>query len=215
MRIMLVHSRCCCSAPARSARTMPTAPSASPSTSDVAENAAADVGNTAQNIAADIGNDVKTRQARKIENRRRRDKDRRTTTTTTTTTTTSRTVDSRLQVRCGSRELQSGWSGRQDSNLRPSAPKADALPGCATPRRSPRRLGRIDRRSPILRDRRIARRWWARQDSNLQPSRYERPALPLSYRPSPASREIDKGCAAPRRASQARGNSSAKAIAAG
>ncbi len=25
-----------------------------------------------------------------------------------------------------------GWSERQDSNLRPSAPKADALPGCAT-----------------------------------------------------------------------------------
>ena len=25
-------------------------------------------------------------------------------------------------------------SGRQDLNLRPSAPKADALPGCATPR---------------------------------------------------------------------------------
>ena len=25
-------------------------------------------------------------------------------------------------------------SGRQDSNLRPSAPKADALPDCATPR---------------------------------------------------------------------------------
>ena len=24
------------------------------------------------------------------------------------------------------------WSERQDSNLRPSAPKADALPGCAT-----------------------------------------------------------------------------------
>src|SRR5947199_10071380 len=35
--------------------------------------------------------------------------------------------------------------------------------------------------------------WWARQDSNLQPSRYERPALPLSYRPSPALSEIDKG----------------------
>ena len=30
-----------------------------------------------------------------------------------------------------------GWSGRQDSNLRPSAPKADALPGCATPRQEP------------------------------------------------------------------------------
>ena len=27
------------------------------------------------------------------------------------------------------------WSGQQDSNLRPSAPKADALPGCAIPRR--------------------------------------------------------------------------------
>ena len=26
------------------------------------------------------------------------------------------------------------WSGRQDLNLRPSAPKADALPDCATPR---------------------------------------------------------------------------------
>src|SRR6266567_1419568 len=28
-----------------------------------------------------------------------------------------------------------GWSGRRDSNPRPSAPKADALPDCATPRR--------------------------------------------------------------------------------
>ena len=27
------------------------------------------------------------------------------------------------------------WSGRQDSNLRHPAPKAGALPGCATPRR--------------------------------------------------------------------------------
>src|ERR1700739_243516 len=27
------------------------------------------------------------------------------------------------------------WSGRRDSNPRPSAPKADALPDCATPRR--------------------------------------------------------------------------------
>src|SRR5690606_7648361 len=26
------------------------------------------------------------------------------------------------------------WSGRQDSNLRPSGPKPDALPCCATPR---------------------------------------------------------------------------------
>ena len=29
------------------------------------------------------------------------------------------------------------WSGRRDSNPRPSAPKADALPGCATPRLFP------------------------------------------------------------------------------
>src|SRR5215471_11178742 len=27
------------------------------------------------------------------------------------------------------------WSGREDLNLRPPAPKAGALPGCATPRR--------------------------------------------------------------------------------
>ena len=32
--------------------------------------------------------------------------------------------------RCTTKE----WSGRRDSNPRPSAPKADALPGCATPR---------------------------------------------------------------------------------
>ena len=29
---------------------------------------------------------------------------------------------------------QNSWSGREDLNLRPSAPKADALPDCATPR---------------------------------------------------------------------------------
>lgn len=28
------------------------------------------------------------------------------------------------------------WSGRQGSNLRPSVPQTDALPGCATPRHS-------------------------------------------------------------------------------
>src|SRR3989337_2803237 len=27
-----------------------------------------------------------------------------------------------------------GWSGREDSNLRPLGPKPSALPGCATPR---------------------------------------------------------------------------------
>ncbi len=29
-----------------------------------------------------------------------------------------------------------GWSGREDLNLRHPAPKAGALPGCATPRRT-------------------------------------------------------------------------------
>jgi hypothetical protein len=31
------------------------------------------------------------------------------------------------------------WSGREDLNLRPPAPKAGALPGCATPRPRPAR----------------------------------------------------------------------------
>ena len=37
------------------------------------------------------------------------------------------------------------WSGQRDSNSRPSAPKADALPGCAMPRRDTHFLP-IDRR---------------------------------------------------------------------
>src|SRR6202011_91869 len=32
------------------------------------------------------------------------------------------------------------WSGREDLNLRPPAPKAGALPGCATPRRRAQQL---------------------------------------------------------------------------
>ena len=41
------------------------------------------------------------------------------------------------------------WSGREDLNLRHSAPKADALPGCATPRKD----GREDaRRQSVLRE---------------------------------------------------------------
>ena len=39
---------------------------------------------------------------------------------------TSRTISNSRSDSC--------WSGRRDSNPRPSAPKADALPGCATPR---------------------------------------------------------------------------------
>ena len=39
----------------------------------------------------------------------------------------------RFVLRAGGQSLKS-QSGRQDSNLRPSAPKAPALPSCATPR---------------------------------------------------------------------------------
>ena len=36
----------------------------------------------------------------------------------------------------GIRKPKTFWSGREDLNLRPPAPKAGALPGCATPRQS-------------------------------------------------------------------------------
>src|SRR4051795_8378105 len=43
-----------------------------------------------------------------------------------------------VSLPCGSVKRIDGeeikWSGRRDSNPRPSAPKADALPDCATPR---------------------------------------------------------------------------------
>ena len=42
------------------------------------------------------------------------------------------------------------WSGRWDSNSRPSAPKADALPGCATPRRSAHSTGSWQRGQSLL-----------------------------------------------------------------
>ena len=56
------------------------------------------------------------------------------------------------------------WSGRRDSNPRPSAPKADALPGCATPR------------SPIVSQRRgVSRR------SEAQSSRSEMMQKPIEH----------------------------------
>src|SRR5262245_41476132 len=39
------------------------------------------------------------------------------------------------------------WSGRRDSNSRPRAPKARALPGCATPRLDPRIAWSLPNRS--------------------------------------------------------------------
>ena len=38
------------------------------------------------------------------------------------------------ELQAGGSGPASGWSGREDLNLRPPAPKAGALPGCATPR---------------------------------------------------------------------------------
>src|SRR4051812_5219602 len=45
------------------------------------------------------------------------------------------------------RRFRQGGSGREDSNLRPPAPKAGALPGCATPR-AKRRRGVLNSRDP-------------------------------------------------------------------
>ena len=45
-----------------------------------------------------------------------------------------RTKENVLVLDISTRTLRSQWSGRRDSNTRPSGPKPDALPGCATPR---------------------------------------------------------------------------------
>src|SRR6478672_10717739 len=42
------------------------------------------------------------------------------------------------------------WSGQQDLNLRPSAPKADALPDCTMPRTENRRGDAVTRRDAEL-----------------------------------------------------------------
>ena len=48
-------------------------------------------------------------------------------------------LEGRCSIQLSYGQFMVGWSGQQDSNLRPSAPKADALPGCAIPRnRAPR-----------------------------------------------------------------------------
>jgi hypothetical protein len=47
----------------------------------------------------------------------------------------------RAQSGASSHQHGSRWSGQRDSNPRPSAPKADALPDCAMPRQKPPPLG--------------------------------------------------------------------------
>jgi transposase len=41
------------------------------------------------------------------------------------------------------RSIIYGWSGQQDSNLRPEVPKTSALPGCAIPRNAVKPLGSL------------------------------------------------------------------------
>src|SRR5437764_1231474 len=68
---------------------------------------------------------------------------------------------------------EGGWSGREDSNLRPPAPKAGALPDCATPRRGARNKNRtLPSTDPIPLHR--LRRW-----PLVQPVRRKR-RLPLA-----------------------------------
>ena len=62
----------------------------------------------------------------------------------------------RGNLRAGSNSIT--WSGRQDSNLRPPAPKAGALPSCATPRRSLPTLGHKDHPADLAK-RRAFRLW--------------------------------------------------------
>ena len=64
---------------------------------------------------------------------------------------------------CQRREETRTWSGRKDSNLRPSGPKPDALPGCATPRQA--RDSNLWLDSFLLRDRRECRKDWSRRRS--------------------------------------------------
>ncbi len=62
-----------------------------------------------------------------------------------------RPVDAHLRHGETPKRVTNGyWSGRLDSNQRPSAPKADALPGCATPRRPKVRLSGFVRKSGLL-----------------------------------------------------------------
>ena len=69
-----------------------------------------------------------------------------------------------------------GWSGREDSNLRPPEPHSGALPGCATPRPSLRdEFSTGPREAPRLRTcgRSVSRPWTDDEDAFLR-QRYRR-----------------------------------------
>ena len=71
------------------------------------------------------------------------------------------------------------WSGRRDLNPRPSAPKADALPDCATPRRC--QTSRLYRSGPLGLDRHRYREGAATtgpQDENLRCPQEQEPHEP-------------------------------------
>jgi hypothetical protein len=69
------------------------------------------------------------------------------------------------------------WSGRRDSDPGPPAPKAGALPGCATPRPMVENCSEIDRKLPIRR---------GFLDNESQPAvSFDSPRLPPFSRTSP------------------------------
>ena len=88
------------------------------------------------------------------------------------------------------------WSGQQDSNLRPSAPKADALPGCAMPRNG--RLG--DGIGALLRGRKPSGTRNIRQRAIGGPKTSDAPpGRPVRYRASLPSRQSPQAPHAPDR----------------
>ena len=74
-------------------------------------------------------------------------------------TSERRTADGEYELFTDRRPLSAAhrtWSGQRDSNPRPSAPKADALPDCAMPRRD-QLSAPLSRGSPARTGRRIIR----------------------------------------------------------
>ena len=131
----------CCSAPARSARTTPTGRPASPTTA-TSPKTPPPTSATPRRTSPPTSATTSRRPAT-------RSRTRSATRTSRSTSTPAKTRQRRReQDQVASRSSGDRWSGRQDSNLRPSAPKADALPGCATPRHPPY-ADRPARQAPI------------------------------------------------------------------
>ena len=111
-----------------------------------------------------------------------------------------------IQLSYGQRSREKIWSGRKDSNLRPSGPKPDALPGCATPRHARIVTGRNTRslgKRLFLREQtdRIRQNWhlpptaWA----TFCPCHLSRPGFHGLHRVKTSRRPIMLGGRTPRR----------------